>query len=71
MADIVNRVVSSSVALDRSFWRGREQRRKGEKENRAEGLASEEPVTTPETIAGGTAPENAETNKGKHLDVSV
>jgi hypothetical protein len=71
MADIVNRIVPSSVALDRASWQGRERKRKGEKSSLAESVPSEEPATAQATDGAESAPKDPKTDKGKHLDVSV
>jgi hypothetical protein len=70
MADVVNRIVPSSVALDHASWRGREKQRNGQKENRATTLGDES-VATREVSGGEAAPKDPEPETGRHVDVSV
>lgn len=70
MADIVNRIVPSSVALDRASWDGTGQQRKKGKQSGAETLPPENPFTRQATAGAEPAPKD-HTEKGKHLDVSV
>ncbi|MGH7931515.1 MAG: hypothetical protein ACREQV_27420 [Candidatus Binatia bacterium] len=71
MADSVNRIVPSSVALDRVSWRGKGRQRKRENNNRTGSLPSDEPVAP--AVTGAAEPElnDPHTDKGKNLDVSV
>jgi hypothetical protein len=71
MADVVTRIVPSSVALDRASWQGRGRQRKRDKESGAESLPPDEPVTKQVTGGAEPASEDRKTEKGKHLDISA
>ena len=71
MADAVNRIVPSSVALDRASWQARKRQRKREKEGGAQSLQPDGPVTTGTSGSAEPAPKDSKFDKGKHLDVSV
>lgn len=71
MADAINRIVPSSVALDRASRQGRERQRKKEKEAGAGTLPLEERAMA--DVNGDAEPEPKEGRKakGNHLDVSA
>lgn len=71
MADVVNRIVPSPVALDRASWEARKRQRKREKQGGAEGLPPDERVTTGTSGSAEPALKDSKFDKGKHLDVSV
>jgi hypothetical protein len=63
MADPVNRMVLSSVAMGRTSWRRRERKEKPSKETSAERLSPDETVTTNGT--GATEPGRTDIDVGK------
>jgi hypothetical protein len=71
MADAVNRIVSSSIGLDRASWRGQERQRKREKESRATPSRIDDRVAPDVKADGDPAPAQKGKEKGKFLDVSV
>ena len=72
MADFINRIVPSSVNLNRSSWRRRREKDKQEgKDDRTGNLPSYDPVGP--AVKGVAEPEFSEsdTEKGKNLDVNL
>jgi hypothetical protein len=71
MADVVNRIVSRPLALDRASWQSAKRQRKRAQGDQAESLAADEPLTTAPGASAEPAPKDAKADKGKHLDLSV
>lgn len=71
MADAVNRIVPSSVALDRASWQVRERQKRQGKEARSGAQPSDESAAADATGGVEPTPKEAKKDKGKHLDVSV
>jgi hypothetical protein len=71
MADAVNRIVPSSVALDRASWQGRERQKRKAKEpaNSTQPLDELAPVDAMD--GAESAPKESQKDKGKYLDISV
>jgi hypothetical protein len=70
MADTINRIVSSSVAIERSGWKEKE----GQKEKRKDGSAraeAAEKTAANSTSAVEPSPDATLENKGKHLNISA
>jgi hypothetical protein len=70
MADAINRIVPSSVAVDRASWREKERQKRQGNETRA----SAQPLV--ESAEAGSnssaiAPSGSEQDKGKHLDINA
>jgi hypothetical protein len=71
MADAVNRIVPSSVGLDRASWQGQERQRKKEKDSHAAPLRIDNRVAPDAKADGDPAPAEKGKEKGNLLDVSV
>jgi hypothetical protein len=71
MADAVNRIVPSSVGLDRASWHGQERQRKKEKKSRASSLRVDDRAAPDPTADGDPDPPGRGKEKGKFLDVTV
>ena len=72
MPDAINRLVSSSVFLNRPFWYGKERQRQREKENGGETLAlRDEPFMTQASDGNEPVAADQKSGKGRHLDISV
>ena len=71
MADVVNRIVPSSVAPDRASWQGGERQKRKRKEP-ANGTQSLDELAPVDAMEGAeSAPKESQKDKGKHLDISV
>jgi hypothetical protein len=71
MADAINRIVPSSVALDRASGQGRERQRRKETEARGGTQPLDEQAMADINGDGGPAPKEINKDKGNHLDVSA
>jgi hypothetical protein len=70
MADAINRIVHSSVAVERGGWKEKE----GQKQKGRDGNAraqSPEKADADSIGAVGAAPDEGLGDKGKHLDISA
>ena len=71
MADAINRIVPSSVAVDRASWQEKERQNRKGKETRAGAHRLNDFAAADSNSVAEPAPNESKPGKGKHLDISV
>ena len=71
MADAINRIVPSSVAVDRASWKEKERQKRRGNETRAGAQPLVESAEAGSNSGAVAAPSESEQDKGKHLDISA
>jgi hypothetical protein len=71
MADAINRIVPSSVAVDRASWKEKERQKRQGNESRAGAQLLVESAEANPSTGASEAPGESEEGKGIHLDISA
>jgi len=71
MADAINRIVPSSVAVDRASWQEKQRQNRKGKGSRAGAQPLDELAGADSNSGAEPAPSENKQDKGKHLDISA